>query len=185
MPHYEFETERLLIREYKRSDISDFIRVAEQPEVYATTYGIPHIYPKKMALKTLRFIRQGIKDGSSYEFAVILRETGEYIGNVGIINVNVPHRRADISYYTDKNYRNYGYTTEAAAEMIRFGFEELGLHKISGLYMSVNPASGRVMEKLGMKYEGLLRCHMLKDGIFYDIVRKGILRDEYFTDCKS
>ena len=50
--------------------------------------------------------------------------------------------------------------------------------------MSVNPASRRVMEKLGMQYEGTLRQDLYKDGMYYDLDRLSILRDEFYTDCK-
>ena len=145
---YQFETQRLLIRNYCRKDVDEFIRVAEQPEVYVTTCGIPHEYPRRMAKKWLSYVKNCINSGISYEFAVILKENGTYIGNVGLINLDRMHNHAEISYYTDRAYRCLGLTTEAASEMLRFGFSALGLHKISGLYMSRNPASGRVMESL-------------------------------------
>ena len=119
-----------------------------------------------------------------YEFGMFLKDSGEYIGNVGLINVSMIHNHADITYYTDEKYRNMGYTSEAGHEMLRFGFECLGFEKISGLCMTVNPSSRRVMEKLGMKYEGVMRDELLKNGRYFDIERHSILRNEYFTNSK-
>ena len=65
--------------------------------------------------------------------------------------------------------------------MLDYGFYDLGFHKINGVCMSINAASRRVMEKLGMKYEGTLRQDLYKDGIFYDLDRLSILKDEYYT----
>ena len=179
----QFVTERLLIREYKRSDLDAYVRVVSQPEIYATTYGIPRDYTRMMGRINLKFIKRNRLLGTALEYAVLIRENNRYIGNVGLINISHDHNRADISYFIDRDYMNRGYATEAAAAMIQFGFEGLGYNKISGVCMSVNPASRRVMEKLGMTYEGTLREELYKDGIYYNIDRLSMLRKEYFTIC--
>lgn len=180
----KFYTERLIIREYKKSDIDSILRVVRQPEIYATTYAIPKDYPRERAEWWVKFVKNNIKNRSAFEFGMFLQQTNRYIGNIGLVNVNQPHNRADIAYYIDRDYRNNGYTTEAAMEMLRFGFEELELKRIGGLCMSINPASRRVMEKIGMKFEGTARCELLKDGKYYDIDHLAILDFEYFTNCK-
>lgn len=176
----KFLTERLLIREYRKTDVDGFLHVVRQPEIYATTYGIPQNYSRLHAEWWLRTIHENKRNNSSYEFAVFLRDTGRYIGNVGLINVSFEHNRADISYYIDKDYMNKGYATEAAREMLKYGFERFGFNKIQGICMSCNPASRRVMEKIGMKYEGTLRQDLLKDGFYYDLDRLSILKNEYY-----
>lgn len=185
MNYFKFETERLFIRNYKKADLEDFVRVTSQPEIQPTTYGIPVPYTKKYAKKWMRFIRENIRMKQAYEFAVFLKEDLTYIGNVGLINVSRMHNHADISYYIDKDLWNRGLATEAAAQMLNFGFEKLGMYKISGLCMTSNPASRRVMEKLGMKYEGTMRRELLKNGTYYDIYRFSILKEEYFTNSKG
>ncbi len=180
----KFVTERLIIREYQKTDIDDFLRVVRQPEIYVYTYGIPKKYSRERARWWLETIQQNLKTDTAHEFAVTLKHNGCYIGNVGLINISKEHKRAEISYYTDKNFCNRGYTSEAAAEMLQYGFGKLKLNKISGLCMSMNGASRRVMEKIGMKAEGVQRQDLLKDGIYYDLDRLSILRNEFFTDCK-
>ena len=184
MKKFHFTTDRLIIREYSNSDIEQFLNVVRQPEIYVTTYGIPKEYPKKRAKQWFRFIKDNIRKMQSYEFGMFLKTNGRYIGNVGLINLSASHNHADISYYIDTNFRNMGLTTEAAREMLRFGFEGFGFQKISGLCMSINHASRRVMEKIGMTYEGTSRNDLLKDGIYYDIDRLSILHDEYFNQKK-
>ena len=180
MDRFEFETERLFIRNYKRADLEDFIEVTSQPEIQPTTYGIPVPYTKKYAKKWMKFVRENIRMKQAFEFAVFLKENHTYIGNVGLINVSFLHNHADISYYIDKDMWNRGFATEAAAMMMDFGFEKLGLYKISGLCMRSNPASKRVMEKLGMKFEGTMRGELLKKGKYYDLDRYSILKEEYY-----
>ena len=70
MSAWYFETPRLYIREYKTSDINDYLRVVRQQEVYATTYGIPKDYPKSRAKKWFKFIKNNIKTMQSFEFGM-------------------------------------------------------------------------------------------------------------------
>lgn len=76
------------------------------------------------------------------------------------------------------DYWNQGYTTEAAKACIEFGFDYFKLRKITSRYLSTNLASGRVMEKCGMKREGILREHQRKNDTFHDIVEYGLLKSE-------
>ena len=84
---------------------------------------------------------------------------------------NVPQKM----YY----FTNYGYATEAAREMLRYGFESLGLHRIFATCFPYNPASGRILKKLGMQYEGCQREHLSKWGQFVDSELYGILWREW------
>ena len=182
MGEFEFTTERLVIREYRKSDLDDYIAVTSQPEIYATTYGIPMEYTKKYGKRYFRLIRENIRSMRAFEFGMFLRSNGRYLGNIGLININLPHRHADISYYIDRDFRNMGFTTEAANQMLRLAFEFFAFEKVTGICMSINKASKRVMEKLGMKYEGTLRNELLKNGVYYDLDRLSILKEEFFTD---
>ena len=76
-------------------------------------------------------------------------------------------------------YWGKGYATEAAREMLGYGFESLGLHRIFATCFPHNPASGRILKKIGMQYEGCQRQHLLKWGQFVDSELYGILRREW------
>ncbi len=184
MKKIELFTDRLIIREYNKIDMTSFVAVTSQAEIRATTYGIPENYTRSYAKNWFRLIKTNIKNGLSYEFGMFLKEDGEYVGNVGLINVSKLHNHADISYYTDKKFHCMGLTTEAAQAMLELGFKTFGFEKISGMCMRINPASRRVMEKIGMSFEGTLRHELYKDGIYYDIDVLSVLRTDYFTNCK-
>ena len=74
---------------------------------------------------------------------------------------------------------NLGYATEAARAVLAYGFGELGLRRIHAGHLTRNPASGRVMEKLGMEPEGVFRQHILKWAVPEDVAHRGILREEF------
>ncbi len=89
--------------------------------------------------------------------------------------------RASLGYWTGPEYWNKGYCTEAGRAVMEFGFEELGMERIFCTHLAHNPASGRVMQKLGMQKEGVLRRHERKWGKFHDLIYYGILKHEYLA----
>src|SRR5262249_10599790 len=92
-----------------------------------------------------------------FQLAVVLKSEDWLIGNCGV-RVNDPGlREGNIGYELDSRHWGRGYATEAAGEIVRFGFEELNLHRIRAWCVEENTASGRVLEKVGMRQEGCLR----------------------------
>jgi RimJ/RimL family protein N-acetyltransferase len=100
------------------------------------------------------------------------------VGNVGL-RLCPQHARGELGYLIGKRYWGRGYCTEAVRAALRYAFNELKLNRVFAEHFSRNPASGRVMQKTGMRYEGILRQHLRKlDGQFEDAVTYGILRAE-------
>ena len=87
--------------------------------------------------------------------------------------------RAELGYWIGKPYWGQGYCTEAARATLDFGFEQLGLNRIFAHHFARNPASGRVMQKIGMTREGRLRQHVKKWDAFEDLELYGILKDHW------
>ena len=88
-------------------------------------------------------------------------------------------RKAELGYWVGKPFWGRGYATEAAGSIVDFGFDQLGLNRITAGHMVRNPASGRVMQKIGMREEGLLKGHVRKWGQFYDVSFYGLVRSDY------
>ncbi len=116
--------------------------------------------------------------GESITLAITHDEQGYLIGSIGL-TIAKEFDRADLGYWIGKPYWNQGYCTEAAHAVVRYGFEVLGLNRITANHITRNPASGRVMQKIGMKHEGCLRQHSKKWGNYEDREMYGILRSEY------
>ena len=172
------QTERLVIRPFELSDAKEVQRLAGDREIAATTINIPHPYEDGMAEQWIATHAARFDKGEAAEFAVCDREKGNLVGAIALL-LKLDYERAEIGYWVGKPYWGVGYCTEAAREIIRYGFEQLGLNRIFGEFMAGNVASGRVMEKVGMKYEGRLRQHMKKWGEFQDMVVYSILKSEY------
>jgi RimJ/RimL family protein N-acetyltransferase len=164
-------TERLLLRPFTLADAPAVQRLAGAREVALNTLLIPHPYPEGAAEAWISKPR----DPNSINFAITLRDSGELAGAIGLV-VGREYDRAEIGYWIGVEYWNRGYATEAARAVIRYGFQELNLNRIFAMYFARNAASGRVMQKLGMRHEGTLREHLVKWGERIDVELYGILR---------
>lgn len=168
------ETARLKLRPYAEGDIAELLSLIGTREVAATTLRIAHPYTEQDARDFLALAQE---PGRIW-LAVTLRSDGRQIGGIGL-RVDDQHQHAELGYWLGVPYWGQGYATEAAREMLRYGFEDLGLHRIFASHFSHNPASGRILVKLGMRYEGCQREHLRKWDEFVDSELYGILRQEW------
>lgn len=171
-------TPRLVLRPYTLDDCEELTRVINRREIYETTLNIPHPYSLEDAKSYISRNDEARKDDRDFPCAIALRETGDLIGGCGLM-VNRKMDRAEMGYWLAVEHWGKGYTTEAAIALIRHGFEVLELNCIEAHHFIINPASGRVMIKAGMKYEGRLRQRAKKDGQYHDVDMYSIIRSEY------
>jgi [ribosomal protein S5]-alanine N-acetyltransferase len=179
-PQPVLETERLRLRPFQLTDAKDVQLLAGDREVASTTRLIPHPYPDGLAEQWISSLAELYAKGRSASFAITLKD-GRVLGAIGL-SIEPTDRHAEVGYWVGRPYWNQGYCTEAGRAVLQFGFETLGLQRIFAHYMARNPASGRVMEKLGMQREGCLRQHRFKLGKFEDLILCGLLRSEYLSD---
>lgn len=175
---HTYETERLLLRPLQVSDADRVEELAGDYEIAKTTLAIPHPYPKGAAKEWITSVQAANEKGDSLSFAVTRKDTQELIGVIGLTIKN-EHRRGELVYWIGKPCWGKGYGTEAAHRLLRIGFEDLGLNKIWSGAFAANPASWRIMEKVGMKHEGVLRQHVMKWGQAVDLTIYSMLREEY------
>jgi ribosomal-protein-alanine N-acetyltransferase len=175
-------TERLTLRPFELSDAADLHRLAGAAEVAYNTLRIPHPYPEGAAAEWIATHQQMFEEKREVVFAITLRDSGEFVGTIGIHLM--PFDKAEIGYWIGVPYWGRGYATEAAGSVIRYGFEELGLNRIESNHFTRNPSSGRIMEKSGMRYEGLLRQAVKKGDEYLDIKFYGILREDWERNSK-
>ena len=170
-------TERLVLRPFVPEDAPTVQRLAGNRDVAATTLNIPHPYPDGEAESWIGTHA----DAWSEKRFLILAVTTEAEGLVGAVTLELEeeNRRGELGYWIGQPYWGRGYATEASRELIRYAFAQLGLNKIGAHYLGSNPASGRVMEKLGMRREGVLRQHIVRWDRLEDVVIYGLLRDDH------
>lgn len=171
------ETARLVLRPFTLADAPIVQRLAGAVEVADTTQNIPHPYPDGAAELWIASHADRFAAGTVITFAIVLRATAELLGAIGI-SLSPRHHLGELGYWIGAPYWNKGYTTEAAAAVIDYGFETLGLHRIQARHFTRNPASGRVMQKVGMTFEGIQRESVLKNGRYEDVAFYSILASE-------
>ena len=172
------ETKRILLRPFELSDGPRVKKLAGDKAIADTTLNIPHPYQDGMAEEWILTRQSKFQAGESVNCAIILKSIQELIGAIGL-TVNKRFNKAQLGYWIAKEYWNQGYCTEVSKTILEYGFHELDLHRITASYIIRNPASGKVMEKIGMKKEGVLREHVIKWGKYEDVVSYGILRKEW------
>jgi len=168
------ETERLRLRPYNEDDVAELVPLIGVREVAATTLRIPYPYSDEDARGFLVIAQ----DPDKIWLAITLRSDGRQIGGIGL-RVDAHHQHAELGYWLGVPYWGKGYATEAGREMLRFGFCDLGLHRIFASHFKHNPASGNILRKLGMRYEGCQREHLRKWDRFVDSELYGLLRKEW------
>ena len=172
------KTERLILRPFSLEDAERVRKLAGAREIAENTATMPHPYEEGMAEEWISTHEDLYTQGQNVHFAVCLNKTGELIGAIDIV-INKDHDRGELGYWVGIPYWNHGYCTEAAWAVIEYGFEVLHLNRIGAIHFTRNPASGRVMEKIGMHFEGVRRQEMKRWDEYVDVASYGILRKEY------
>jgi ribosomal-protein-alanine N-acetyltransferase len=171
-------TERLVLRRYTHDDISDVLGLASDPAfARLISKNIPATEEDIRKYIDLQISYQPFEKDKVFELAVERKEDGKVIGLLGVIRQG--HEQAEIGWGLGVEYRGQGYATEAARAMIDYGFHSLGLHRIYADTSTDNLPSWRVMERLGMRREALLRGAFHKEGKWLDQYIYGMLADEW------
>ena len=171
-------TERLRLTAPRWTDVPTIVEYAGDERIAATTLNIPHPYAEQHAVWWINLAWQSWENGSKTIFGLRLRDTDEFIGGMGL-HLEPDHRRAELGYWIAVPFWGKGYATEAAAAVLRYGFTERELHRIQATHLQHNPASGRVMEKNGMRHEATLRDYVFKNGEPQTLEQRYILRADF------
>jgi len=168
------ETERMVLREFTMDDFVDFHEIFSDSEVMKYTEP-PYDMEKSRAFLREFCIEQDPKGG----FAAVLKETGKVIGYILFCSVDDPEIY-EIGWIFNKNYWRKGYAYEICSHLIKYGFEELELHKICAEAIDTDK-SVSLMKKLGMQLEGTQKKHTKNnEGLWQDLHWYAILGEDYF-----
>jgi ribosomal-protein-alanine N-acetyltransferase len=175
------ETKRLILRPFELADAPVVKALCGDIEIAQTTLLIPHPYPDGAAESWIITSQEAAIFGTRYTFAITDIINSALYGCI-TLNVDKLHKRGELSYWMGKDYWNQGYTTEAALNVIKLGFETIKLQRIWGAAMTKNPGSIQVMCNAGMQYEGTFRQHILKWDNFEDIAFYGMIKSEFISN---
>ena len=172
------ETERLLLRPFTMKDADRVRLLAGERVIAENTATMPHPYEEGMAEAWISTHEAQFLEGENIHFAICKKANGELIGAMGLV-IHKMHDRGELGYWIGVPYWNQGYCTEAAESVLDYGFMDLGLNRIDAIHYTRNPASGRVMEKAGMRFEGMRPQLMKRWDEYVDVALYGLLREHY------
>ena len=163
----KLQTPRLILRDYEPFDLMDIQKYASDPEVVEYMEWGPNTLED-----TSRFLADVLKQGRkmprmNYEMVILEKESNKAIGAVSLRVQSLEHKQADMGYVLNRNYWGTGIMTEAGKAMLEFAFNKLELHRVWAYARTENAASIKVLQKIGMKQEGLLREHLFYKGTWW------------------
>lgn len=175
----KLETERLILRRFEHNDAEKVYNSwATDKECSKQLSWEVH----KNINVTENVIKKWISEyeNGSYHWVVELKENSDLIGAISAVNISEEHNNVEIGYCYASIYWNKGYATEALRKVIEFFLLECNVHLVEAYHVATNPASGRVMEKAGMKRDGILRDRRINKitGKYDTLVCYSITKDE-------
>ncbi len=172
------DTPRLYLRKILKKDSSDMYEYSKNRDVTKYLLWEPHI-SEGYTRKYIAYLQGRYRAGDFYDWAVILRLRDKMIGTCGFTRFNLEANSAEIGYVLNPDYWGHGIAPEVVYAVMKFGFSVLRLHRIEAKYMVGNERSRRVMDKLGMTFEGIARDSMHVKGRYVSVGTCAILRDEF------
>lgn len=176
MPH--LFGERIVLREYRASDLPEIRKWVNDPEI---TEGLSDIFLFPHTQESTEGFLASILEGrtESREFIVAEKSSERFLGQIGLQRIDWKNRYAVLSVVFPREHQGKGYGTEALRVLLRFVFDELGLHRLELLVHDNNAPAIRCYERCGFREEGRFRQQFFRHGRFRDILVMAILAEEY------
>ena len=178
------ETKRLVLREFRESDLDAFYEMMNDPEYQR--YEGKFMSREEAEKKLQAIISWGeVTPRVKYQLAITARPNDQMVGVIKL-SENFPEvEEWEIGWGIHPSFWGCAYAPEAAYSMLRFAFEELQINRVVAFCHAGNRPSVRVMEKLGMQREAHLRETRLLDGVRYDEYLYAILRSDYLKQTEN
>ena len=146
----DLTTERLLLRKFHLDDATEVQKLAGNENVSKMTLNIPYPYKSGVAEEWIRTHQENWEARARITYAIVKLDTLQLLGTIGFVRIE--DSEGELGYWIGEPYWGMGYCTEAARELIRFSFQNMELDKIVAEHLTLNTASGKVMQKVGMKH---------------------------------
>ena len=174
------ETHRLILRPFRAEDAAAmFLNWASDATVTEYLTWPPHASERDTAELLTRWTKQTAEDPFYFQWAIELKSIGEPIGSLSVVNVDERTDSAELGWCIGTPWWGQGIMPEAGAAVMAFLFDRVGVNRIVAKHDMRNPKSGRVMQKLGMTREGVLRQAGRCNAGIGDLALYSILRSEY------
>ena len=173
------ETERLILRKFNEND---YVKMYENWASDDNVTKYVSFKPHEDYEETKQIVSEWINDynNGSYNWVVELKENHEIIGNISVIKISKKHNNCELGYVFGSKFWGNGYATESLKAVLKFLLNECDFYLVEAKHHSSNPASGRVMEKAGMKKDGILRARRKNKNIdgYDDLVVYSMVKED-------
>ena len=171
-------TDRLTLRKLSKSDYCDMFEYSADKELTRYLTWEPHP-DKNYTYKYLSYLQSRYRAYECFDWAI--EYNGKMIGTCGFTALNEYSLYGEVGYVIAPKYQKMGIAPEAVRKVMEFGFNTLGLNRIEARFMIENTPSRKVMEKVGMTFEGILRESMYIKDRYVSVGICSILRSEYYN----
>jgi RimJ/RimL family protein N-acetyltransferase len=186
LPEQPIETARLTLRSFTEDDLDDLYAYHSRPDVARYLHWEARDLAQARQALAEQCQETTLDDEDDWlTFAVVWREVGRVVGEVGLKLVSREHRQGETGFIFNPDYQGRGLATEAAERMLAIGFDGLGWHRITGCCDARNRASARLMERIGMRREAHLRHSEIVKGEWADELVFAILDHEWKARCSG
>jgi RimJ/RimL family protein N-acetyltransferase len=175
----ELETKRLVLRPLMAKDDLSVRELANDPKIAELSLWRMYGAGRKTCRNWINGTHESWNWGTRAEFAIERKNSGEMLGLAGLEAVSRAHASADVTFLLKVRFWGQGYATEAAGAVVWFGFKRLKLNRICATLLVRNTASARVLGKLGMTQEGVMREAARRGDKFEDLVLVSLLGQEW------
>ncbi|RLL43699.1 GNAT family N-acetyltransferase [Oceanobacillus piezotolerans] len=172
------ETNRLQLVEISHQHEEALYDILSRKEV-TLYYGKDNMVYRSEARELVENLRQLYKQRRCIRWGLILKEKDLLIGTVGLNNLSIWSKKADISYELHPSYWRQRLTTEAVQEVLDYAFGHLGLFRVGAITYPENHASNQLLSKIGFKKEGILRGYLHQSYASHDAIVQSLLKPEW------
>lgn len=178
------ETERLILRRTSNEDIDEFFFIELNPKLRE------YLGPTKLGNNLIKnreyFDETKYENKDFYRWTIVKKEDNKVLGTIYLNIHDEKAKTAGIDYWIREDEWGHGYITEASKRILEFAFDTLDLNRIESCGAKDNPGTWKVMEKLGLKYEGTRKQAMFYYyGGIQDLVLYGLTKEEYLKNKEN
>lgn len=172
------ETKRLKLVQVEKEHTQSFYDIMSRDEV-TKYYGMESLKSIEDASKIVESFQNTYESKRGIRWGIVLRETGEFVGTLGLNNLITWSKKAEIGFELHPSYWNKGITTEAVKEVLRYSFEDLEIFRIGAITYPQNEPSKQLLKRLGFNEEGLLRGYLYQNNQSHNALVFSLLRTEW------
>lgn len=172
------ETDRLVLRKLALDDLEDVYAYSSDEQVTRYLRWGPHASLEQTE-SYIRGVLQEYRQGRDGTWGIEYRASGHVVGAIHLMAISTQHRKAEIGFLLSRAYWGRGLMVEALLSVLKYAIEDVGLNRVEAFCLVDNFGGKRVLEKAGMRKEGVLREYALQKGAFRDFAVHSMLRRDY------